>query len=132
MDQLYDTVLETLENVDSCSAYVIAMKAGKIAFFEFHAYVDILNSYGIPNYKGFIPLGYNMPIHEFLSINPQASLVDYLEYTNKIAVDVPQKVEVLKALGVESTSKIEHPHIWTLLNADHENYVHNLFRGIGS
>lgn len=130
MDQIYDTVLATVGETESGSAFVIAMKAGKIAFFEFHTYVDLLDEYEIPNYKGFVPLNYVMPISEFLNANPDASLVDYMELTNKAVVNVPQKVEVLKALGVESTSKIEYPHIWTLLNKDQEDYVHNLFRAI--
>lgn len=129
MDQLSETVIETLQNTPSYSAYVIAMKAGKIAFYEFHTYVGLLDTYGIPNYKGFVPLGYVMAIWEFLNINPNASLIDYLDVTNKAEVDVPHKVEVLKALGLESTSKRKYPHIWTLLNKDHENYIHNLLRG---
>lgn len=43
-------------------------------------------------------------------------------------VDIPHLPEKLIELGVESTSKINHPHIWNLLNKDHANYVHNLFR----
>ena len=77
-----------------------------------------------------MPLGQKIPIHVFLEANPEASLIDYMEYTSEVDVDIPQKPEVLKALGVESSSKISHPHIWTLLNKDHENYVHDLFRAV--
>ena len=33
----------------------------------------------------------------------------------------------LTNIGVESTDKIPFPHIWDLLNKDHENHVHDLF-----
>lgn len=33
----------------------------------------------------------------------------------------------LLELGVESTSNIPFPHIWDLLNENHENHVHELF-----
>lgn len=56
MDQLSDAVLENLDDLSSNSTFVIAMKAGKIAFFMFHAYVSELDAHGISHYKGFIPL----------------------------------------------------------------------------
>ena len=130
MDQLHDTILHTVDNHGlsggSFSVFIIAMKGTKIAFFEFHSFVSLLDEYNIANYKGFIPLGYNIPASEFFSINSKATLIDYLQHISK--VDVPSKVEVLKALGVEYTSKIKHPHIWDLLNKDHSDYVHNLFQ----
>lgn len=110
LDQLHDTILETVDSGgDSFSVFVLAMKGAKIAFYEFHSYVDLLDEYGIPNYKGFVPLGYHIPAQEFFEINHDASLIDYLRHISK--VDVPYDIGVLKALGVESTSKIEHPHI---------------------
>lgn len=42
-------------------------------------------------------------------------------------VDIPHQPEILKALDIESTSKIKHPHIWEL-DKNHENYVHELFK----
>ena len=77
-----------------------------------------------------MPLGQKIPVGVFLDNNPEASLIDYMEYTNKVDVDIPQKPEVLKTLGVESTYKIPHPHIWDLLNKDHEDHVHKLFRAM--
>jgi hypothetical protein len=40
--------------------------------------------------------------------------------------------EKLTNLGVESTTKISFPHIWNLLNKDHESHVHDLFMFIAS
>lgn len=129
LDQLFDTVLETVDSMgfdNKFAVFVIAMKGTKIAFFEFHSYANLLNEYNIPNYKGFIPLGYIIPGFEFFDINENASLIDYLKHISK--VDVSHDKQKLLDLGVESTSKIKHPHIWDLLNEKHEHYVHNLFR----
>jgi hypothetical protein len=129
LDQLHDTVLETVDSMGAdnrFTVFVIAMKGAKIAFFVFHSCVSLLDEYNIPNYKGFIPLGHFIPAFEFFDINQNASLIDYLKHINK--VDVPYNKQELLDLGVESTSKIKHPHIWDLLNEKHENYVHNLFR----
>ena len=130
MDQLYDTTFEAVDSASgNCSVFVIAMKVGKIAFFEFHTYVSLLDEYKIPNYKGFVLLGYNIPAREFFNINHNAGhdgLINYLHHIYKL--DVARGVGVLRELGVESTSNIQHPHIWTLLNTAHSDYVHNLFQ----
>ena len=129
MDQLFDTILETVDSMgvdNKFAVFVVAMKGAKIAFFEFHSYASLLDDYNIPNYKGFIPLGHIISAPEFFDVNENTSLIDYLKHINK--VDVPHDKQKLLDLGVESTSKIEHPHIWNLLNKEHENYVHNLFR----
>lgn len=129
LDQLYHTILETVDSMGlegDYAVYVIAMKGAKIAFFEFHSYTNLLDQYGIPNYRGFIPLGQNIPAQEYFSINKHNGLIDYLQHISK--VDIAHKPEILKALGVESTSNIEHPHIWNSLDKNHENYVHELFK----
>lgn len=131
MDQLYDTVLENLDNIPSNSTFVIAMKAGKIAFFTFNAYISELDDYGIEHYKGFRPLNLDQCVFDFFEKNPDVPESDYWEFGNQTVVTAPQDVGTLLRLGVESTSKIKHPHIWTLLNKEHENYVHDLFVAMG-
>ena len=127
LDQLHDAVLSTVDlTAGNFSVYVIAMKGAKIAFFELHSYACLLDEYGITNYKGFIPLGYCMAQSEYMSINEGATIIDYLNYIKKI--DVPHKIEILRELGVESTNKIQYPHIWDALNKDHADHVHNLFK----
>jgi hypothetical protein len=128
MDQLYDTVLETVDTGDTDFAvYVIAMKGAKIAMFEFHSYVSLLDEYNIMNYKGFIPMTYRMPGESFFEINHEqgnSNLINFLKYRCEFS----DSKSHLETLGVESTSKIKYPHILDLLNKDHEGYVHDLFK----
>lgn len=80
MDQLYDTILHTVDfEGGAFSVYVIAMKASKIAFFQFYSYVTLLDEYGVPNYKGFIPLNQLIPAFNFMDINHTGDLIDYLK-----------------------------------------------------
>jgi len=127
MDQLYRTVLETVDLGDTnFSVFVIAMKGTKIAFFEFHSFVSLLDEYGINNYNGFVPLSFRMPGEAFFEINKDlgiTNLIKYLKYRSEL--DIP--IDVLNRLGVLSTTNIPHPHIWDLLNKDHEDYIHKLF-----
>jgi hypothetical protein len=59
LDQLYDSILYTVDaDGGDFSAFIIAMKGTKIAFFHFSSYVSLLEELGIPNYKGFTPLNY--------------------------------------------------------------------------
>jgi hypothetical protein len=135
LDQLSETILETVASMgieNNLAIFVIAMKGTKIAFYEYHSYVCLLDEFAIPNYKGFIPLGFNIPYKEFNEINyeyiaknPNSGIAEYGKHIFK--VNVPSIREKLLELKVESTSKLDHPHIWDLLNKEHENYVHELF-----
>jgi len=131
MDQLEATILNAVYTQGgSFSVFVIAMKGAKIAFFEYHTFAGLLVDYGINNYKGFIPLGYKFPVREFLEVNSDANpgLWDFLMHATK--VPVPNNIEQLKAIGVESTSNIEHPHIWDLKNPVHSDYIHSFFEHV--
>lgn len=135
LDQLSDAILQTVDSLgieNNLSIFAIALKGTKIAFYEYHSYVCLLAEHDIPNYKGFIPLGYIIPTPEYSDINsdffnknPKEFFIEYLRHITK--VDVPHLKEKLLELKVESTPKINHPHIWDLLNKDHEDHVHNLF-----
>ena len=127
LDQLHDTILETVDaGGGSFSVYIIAMKGAKIAFYEFHSYASLLDEYDIPNYRGFVPLGYIIEARQYFEINHDATLVDYLRHISKVGI--PHMANDLKQLGVESIPKIEHPHIWNLLNQNQSDYVHKLFQ----
>lgn len=77
MDQLESTVLETVDLGDTgFSVFVVAMKGTKIAFFEFHSFVSLLDEYGIKNYNGFIPLSYRMPGEAFFEINKHLDITN--------------------------------------------------------
>lgn len=86
------------------------MKGTKIAFFEFHSFVSLLDEYGIKNYNGFVPLSFRMPGEAFFEVNKDlgiTNLIKYLKY--RFELDIP--LDVLKRLGVQSTTNIPHPHI---------------------
>ena len=115
MDQLELTILHAVDSSGlgldgSFSVFVIAMKASKIAFLEYHSCVDILTNGNIPNYKGFVPLGYTIPAEVYFDVNYRASVEDYIHHFLKVT-DLPRDPHILIELGVESTSKIQHPHI---------------------
>ena len=38
LDQIHATIFCSVDNLPDCHTFVIAMKAGKIAFFEYHGY----------------------------------------------------------------------------------------------
>ncbi|WP_431998997.1 hypothetical protein [Streptomyces fungicidicus] len=61
LDQLYASILNTVDvQGGSFSVFVIAMKGTKIAILHFTSCVGLLDEYGIPNYKGFTPVNYNL------------------------------------------------------------------------
>ena len=104
MDQLYDTILATVDyKSESFSVFVIAMKETKIAFFQFYAYKCLLEEYGIQSYRGFIPLNQLIPAHEWMEINNSNSLIAYLKYIGKY--NMPTNQDELLRLGVEYTKK---------------------------
>jgi|SRR5277367_3547408 len=119
LDQLSGTILETVDYMgieNNLAVFVIAMKGTKIAFYEYHSYVCLLEEYDLPNYKGFIPLGLNMTYQQFCEINseyiadnPNSAIAEFGRHIFK--VNVPSIKEKLIELKVESTSKLDHPHI---------------------
>jgi hypothetical protein len=131
LDQLYDTILSTVDLHDgSLSVFVIAMKGTEIAFFQFYSYISLLDEYNIVHYKGFIPLNCLIPYSEYLEINDNVKLSDYLMYMKKYPMAT--NIDVLSNLGVKSTPQIQFPHIWNLLNKDHANHVHELFMNMAN
>lgn len=114
MDQLYDSILFAVDSsVGDFSVYVIAMKGTKIAFFQFYSYISLLEEYGIPNYKGFVPLTQLISMENFVDINDYNkvdSISEMLKYVSKHTSIVTNK-DLLIEKGVESTEKIPHPHI---------------------
>lgn len=51
--------------------------------------------------------------------------MDYLTYL--VRYDILTDKESLTRLGVESSQNLPYPHIWNLLNRDHQDHIHNLF-----
>lgn len=67
-----------------------------------------------------------MDLTSYIQINKLDNLEEALKYFNKYS-SILTDINKLKELGVESTSKVSFPHIWDLLNAKHEDHIHNLF-----
>lgn len=110
LDQLEKAIVETVG--DSCvnlTVFIVVMKGIKIGFLEYYSYKTLLDESGIPNYKGFVPLTYNMSEEEFLDINQSSQPVDHFIYENR--TNVPTDPKYLRRLGVESSSKVKHPYI---------------------
>jgi len=132
LDQLHDTILYTVDLQDGglFSAFVIAMKGTEIAFFQFYSYTSLLDEYNIEHYRGFIPLNKLISAYQYFDINDKHSLIDYLKYISKYSMAT--NTNALSNLGVKSTPQIPFPHIWNLLNKDHENHVHELFMNMAN
>ena len=120
-------------DTNNFSCYVIAMKGTKIAFFIYYNYGNLLTEYGIFNYNGFVPLNYIIHIKIYMEINymyfneGQGKHEFVIEYIKQLKQGVETDSQTLKKIGVESTTKVSHPHIWDLLNKNHEPYIHKTF-----
>ena len=108
------------------SVVILAMNGANIALFEFHSFVGLLDKYTINNYNVFVPLSFKMPGEAFFFINKDWAITNIIKYFKyRSVLDIP--IDVLNRLGVQSTTKIPHPHICDLLNKDDDNYIHELF-----
>ena len=127
LDQLAEAITMTVDSQGGAfAAFAIAMKGSQIAFYLFCSFVSELDQYNIYNCNGFIPLNYPIPFEQFQNFNlEQSNLIDYLKQVNTSTA--PAKPEVLKALGVEYTKRLDYPHIWDANNEKHRKYVHELF-----
>ena len=84
MEQVCQTILNTVDiSSPSFSAFVIIMKATKIAFFHFYSYSDLLTEYNIVNFKGLIPLNQLMDLTSYIQINKLDNMEEALKYLNK-------------------------------------------------
>jgi hypothetical protein len=128
LDQLSDTILETVDlgETDYC-VYVLAMKGTRIAILEYHSYASLLDEYNILNYKGFVPATYRMSAESYFDINQAQGISNLIKFLHYKLEFTPSKSE-LEALGLKSSPKLPYPYILDLLNKDHENYVHDLFK----
>jgi hypothetical protein len=87
LDQLSDSILHTMDNNPNVSAFIIAIKGLKIAFYTYHNCIDMLDDTDICHYKGFIPLHYSLSYKEYLLANPDSSLIDYLKHIKRFLYD---------------------------------------------
>jgi len=124
LDQLSDSIQFALDDNPNTSAFIIAIKGLKIAFYTYHNCIDILEQgKGLIHYKGFVPLPYVFSFKDYISVNPESNPIDFLRHIVKLP-GIPD-TESLINQGVGKTDKLDTPHIFDLLK--HKEYVHLLF-----
>lgn len=124
LNQLHDTVLFTMDHSGNYSAFMIAVKGTKIAFYTYHTFSSLLDENGILHYKGFIPLNYQIPSVNYIGIN-ECNLLNYDNYVRLQKFHTSSSY--LSDLGALSNDNIKHPHILDLLNEKHKEEIHRMF-----
>ena len=126
LDQLAETITITLDDLGgSLSCFVVAMKGTKIAFYTYHTFGSLLYENYIPDYKGYLPLNYDLDIHLWAKINSEGTPQMYQDYINSHG-SFSTDADDLRAKGALSTKGIDHPHILDLVNQSHKNDIHNM------
>lgn len=130
LDQLYNTILFTLDSYEgSFSCFMIAMKGTKIAFYTYHNFSSLLDEYNIPHYRGFIPLNYVIPVSLYSRINSEGTPQMYQDYVNSRSSFITDP-NVLQAKGALNTEGLDHPHILDLVNDQHKEDIHSMWKHI--
>ena len=116
-EQLQSAITETMvegDNETYC-IYAIIVKGTRIAFFVYYSYASELDEQGINNYKGFIPINFEIPRSALNELNDNSNNpftdTDYNNYLNNFPLNVPRDAISLTQLNVQSDSYFRFPYI---------------------
>ncbi len=75
-----------------------------------------------------MPLNYLIPEVNYLNYSHNFPLAEtaYEFYQKRITFETDSRI--LKELGAINTEHIQHPHIFYLLNEDHQEHIHEMFK----
>lgn len=132
-----NAMFDFIENFGFGNAiYIIIIRGVHIGIYEFVNFGSNFDNVSISNFEGLKALHEIIPYSQFMAFNDyESNGQDYLQYLlskNALNFALNTGAQHLRSIGVESTSNIESPHIWNLLNAEHADYVHNLFQTAGN
>jgi hypothetical protein len=121
---IYDSISYAVQINGGNPVFVIAIKGPFIAFYHFDCNVDRLNALGIPNYKGFTPVNQMISREQYLNCPYYIHTHQFVEssyiYHNKYEQE-------LFNMGVLYNKDITFPHIFNLMEPNHDDYVHFMF-----
>jgi hypothetical protein len=124
MDQITDTIIQTVDiGQGTFSTFVIIIKGIRIGIFTYYSFVDMISTEEVPNHQGLVPLNYKFNKDQFEELSEDSSL--YQLYKDGF-LKIPTDPKFLEDIGVESSDKLNFPHMWNLSDSRHQEHIHEM------